>query len=157
MHTNPECRKCKAAREWGLHTTQHGHPIALWSGLWQWDCIFHNLGTMTSSSVLPVYNIIINLYSWSHVKRKILILDIWELNEVYGLMEEEITRGQRELHIEVLHNLHSWESIIKGIKLRGMIWLRHAAWTEKMINLFIVFVGIHIGRRFWQTCTEIGW
>jgi hypothetical protein len=49
------------------------------------------------------------------------------LRRIFGPKRDEVTRGWRKLHNEVLHNLYSLPSIIRMIKSRRMRWAGHVA------------------------------
>jgi hypothetical protein len=49
------------------------------------------------------------------------------LRTIFGLQRDEVTGGQRKLHNEEPHNLHSSPSIITVIKSRRMRWAGHVA------------------------------
>jgi hypothetical protein len=42
------------------------------------------------------------------------------LRRIFGLKRDEVTGGWRKLHNEELHNLYSYPSIIRMIKLKMM-------------------------------------
>jgi hypothetical protein len=45
----------------------------------------------------------------------------------FGLKREEVAGGWRRLHNEDLHNLYHPPHIVRVIKSRRMIWVRHVA------------------------------
>jgi hypothetical protein len=49
------------------------------------------------------------------------------LRRIFGPKRDEVTGGQRKLHNEELHDLHSSPSIIRTIKARRMRWAGHVA------------------------------
>jgi hypothetical protein len=52
------------------------------------------------------------------------------LRRIFGPSRIVVTGGWRELHNEKLHNLYFSPSIIRMIKSRRVIWVRHA-WGEE--------------------------
>jgi hypothetical protein len=49
------------------------------------------------------------------------------LRRIFGPKKDEAIGGWRKLHNEELHNLYSYPSIIRMIKLRRMRWTGHVA------------------------------
>jgi hypothetical protein len=49
------------------------------------------------------------------------------LRRIFGPKRDEVTGGWRKLHNDELHNLYSFPSIIRMIKLRRMRWTGHVA------------------------------
>jgi hypothetical protein len=47
------------------------------------------------------------------------------LRKIFGSKRDEVTRGWKGLHNEVLHNLNPSPNIIRMIKSRRMKWLGH--------------------------------
>jgi hypothetical protein len=66
---------------------------------------------------------------------------------MFGTKEVEVRGGWRRLHIEELHNLHSFPIIIRKIKSRWMRCAGHVARMVEQRNAYKVLVGKPIGKR----------
>jgi hypothetical protein len=49
------------------------------------------------------------------------------LRRIFGPKREEVAGGWRRLRNEELHNLYTWENIIRVTKSRRMRWAGHVA------------------------------
>jgi hypothetical protein len=49
------------------------------------------------------------------------------LRRIFGPKRDEVTGGWKKLHNEDLHNLYSYQSIIRIIKARRIRWAGHIA------------------------------
>jgi hypothetical protein len=58
-----------------------------------------------------------------------------------------VTGVWRKLHIEELHNLYSWPSVIRMIESRSMRWAGHVAHIGKERNTYRVLMGKPEGKR----------
>jgi hypothetical protein len=63
------------------------------------------------------------------------------LRRTFGPKRDEVMGGGRELHNEELHDLHSYPSIIRIIKLRKMRWAGHVARMGEKKNAYRLLVG----------------
>jgi hypothetical protein len=91
------------------------------------------------------------------------------LRRIFGLKIDEVAGGWRKLHNEELHNLYSWQNIIRIFRSRRMRWEEHAARMGEKRNAYEILVGKPEGkrplgrpRRRWVDNTkidlrEIGW
>jgi hypothetical protein len=73
------------------------------------------------------------------------------LRRIFGPKRDGVTGEWRKLHNEELHNLYSWPSIIRIIKLRRMRWAGHVARMGEKRNVYRLLVGkpegkIQLGR-----------
>jgi hypothetical protein len=67
------------------------------------------------------------------------------LRRIFGPKRDEVMGGWRKLHNEELHNLYSFQSIIRLIKSRRIRWAGHVARLGRN--------GMHIGY-WWESQKE---
>jgi hypothetical protein len=68
--------------------------------------------------------------TWSLTLKEEHELRVFEngvLRRIFGPKRDELTGGQKKLHNEERHDLHSLPSIIRIIKLRRKRWMGHVA------------------------------
>jgi hypothetical protein len=65
----------------------------------------------------------------------------FELWRIFGPKRDEVTGSWRKLHYEEHHNLYSYPSIIRMIKLRRMRWMGHVARMWEKRNAYRILVG----------------
>jgi hypothetical protein len=63
------------------------------------------------------------------------------LRRIFGPKRDEVTGEWRKLHSEELHNLYSFQNIIRQIKSRRMRWAGHVARMGEERKLCKVLVG----------------
>jgi hypothetical protein len=56
------------------------------------------------------------------------------LSRIFGLKWEEVADGWRSLHNEELHSPYVSTNVIRVIKSRRIIWMRHVARMEEIRN-----------------------
>jgi hypothetical protein len=97
--------------------------------------------------ILPV--ILYGCETWSLTLREEHRLRVFEnkvLRRIFGPKRVEVTGGWRKLHDE-LHDLYSSPSIIRIMKSKRMILVRHVARMREKRNAYRLLVGKPEGRR----------
>jgi len=69
-----------------------------------------------------------------------------KLSKSYDL-REKVAGGWRRLHNVELHNLYTWQNVVRVIKWRGMWWVGHTAYMGKIRNVHTTLVGKPEGKR----------
>jgi hypothetical protein len=69
------------------------------------------------------------------------------LRRTFGPKMDEVMEELRKLHSGELHNLYSYQNIIRQIKSRRMRWSGHVACMEEGRRAYKVLVGKSKGRR----------
>jgi hypothetical protein len=76
-----------------------------------------------------------------------MVFDNRVLRRIFGSERDQVTREQRKLHNEKLHNLYSSSNIIRQIKSRRMRWVGHVARMGEERKVYGVLVGKPEGKR----------
>jgi hypothetical protein len=63
------------------------------------------------------------------------------LRRIFGPKRDEVTGEWRKLHNEELHNLYSYQDIIRQVKSRRMRWAGHVARMGEERKVYKVLVG----------------
>jgi hypothetical protein len=124
------------------------------------NACYHSVQNLLSSRLLSK-NIKIRIYktiilplvlywceTWSLTLREKHRLRVFEnrvVSRIFGPTRHEVTGGWRKLHNEELHDLYSWPSIIRIIKIRRIRWAGHVAGMGRR--------GVHIGY-WWEIHKE---
>jgi hypothetical protein len=98
--------------------------------------------------ILPV--VLYGHETWALTVReehKLRVSENMALRRIFGPKMDGIMGGWRKLHNEELHNLYSWPSIIRIIKLRKMRWAGHVAQMGEKRNVYRLLVGKPEGKR----------
>jgi hypothetical protein len=81
-------------------------------------------------NIIILHVVLYGCEAWSLTLREEHKLRVFEdrvLRRIFGPKRDGVTGGWRKLCNEELHNLYSWPSIIRIIKLRRMRWAGHVA------------------------------
>jgi hypothetical protein len=69
------------------------------------------------------------------------IFDKWVLRRIFRPQKQQVVGGWKRLHNEELRNLYASPNIIRVLKSRNMMWVRHVARMGKMRNAYNILVG----------------
>jgi hypothetical protein len=69
------------------------------------------------------------------------------LRRIFGPKRDEVTGEWMKLHNEELHNLYSYQDIIRQVKSRRMRWAGHVARMGEERKVYKVLVGKPEGKR----------
>jgi hypothetical protein len=78
-------------------------------------------------------------------EHRLRVFENMVLRRIFGPKRDEMIRGWRRLHNEVLHNLYCSPRIIRIIKSRSMRWAGHVAWLGEKKSTYRVLVGTSEG------------
>jgi hypothetical protein len=126
------------------------------------NACYHSVQSFLASRLLPrnlkvkIYKTIILpvvLYgceTWSLTLREQHRLRVFEnrvLRGIFGPKRDEVTGEWRKLHRGELHNLYSFENIIRHMKSRRMRWAERVAHTREERKVYKVSAGKPEGKR----------
>jgi hypothetical protein len=98
--------------------------------------------------ILPL--VLYGCETWSVTLTEEHRLSVFEnkvLRRVFGAKRDEVVGEWRKLHNGELHNLYLSPDIIRRIKSRRMIWVRHVARMGEGRIVYRVLIGKHEGKR----------
>jgi hypothetical protein len=68
------------------------------------------------------------------------------LRRIFGQKRNEVIQAWRKLHNEELHNLNSWQTIVRMVNTRRR-WAGYGARIEERRNAYNILVGNSEGKR----------